>query len=118
MKPVSKWVAVTREVSCHARLAAAGDTENEDEAAVRRTPHRLVAHQQVAELSAARRVPEEEVLREEFPLAGLDLVRVLLEDGAGDGVSCRAEASEVGRLRTWRWNAVGARAARGGDAGR
>ena len=68
MKPVSKWVTGTREVSCHARLATARDTK--DKAGVGLILHRLVAHQQVAELSAVRPVLKEEVLRE-FPLPGL-----------------------------------------------
>lgn len=109
MKPVNKWVTDTREVSCHARLAATRDTENEDEAAVRRTLHWLVAHQQVAELSAARPVLEEEVLRES-PLAGLDSIHILLRDDVDDVVG----SVEVVDMRTQRLSQVGDDAERDG----
>ena len=108
MKPVNKWVTDTREVSCHARLATAGDTK--DKAAVRRTLHWLVAHQQVAELSAARRIPEEEVLREEFPLAGLDSIHILLRDDVDDVVG----SVEVVDMRTQRLPQIGDDAERDG----
>ena len=110
MKPVNKWVTDTREVSCHARLVTAGDTEDEDEAAVRRTLHWLVAHQQVAELSAARPVLEEEVLREEFPLAGLDSIHILLRDDVDDVVG----SVEVLDVRAQRLSQVGDDAERDG----